>query len=537
MKSNNIKLKHNLMTDMLEELWNLRDLEIYCKDGTFSCSGIFFTTMFPSLRIVLETVHQQEDCPALSIPDVGVRDLEQLLSSVCTKQEVISPAPSIHFLLKNYDQGRTQTKVDCVKSYLDEDMVKSEIIDDVEDDYDGVDNFDAIEPVKIEIKSVSKKPQKSTKVKKAKQLKVTDEDYDYDPHLADDKYGNIEKKPPRTLQYPILRFDYTDISCQICDLTWTSEQAMFNHVFYNHGPQPQSNCPECDSIFVTHKELKKHMQTEHEEKSPCTECGKLLTKQQMKTHVLSHIEVKEVECSECSKLFKSKFHLESHFMKVHGDASGKKWKNGMRMSDWAERCDKVCNCGLVFRTGTEQKEHYKLVHQGCIKCSKCDKILSASRIDSHKCVPGRKRYELPCPICGKVFLTHGGLKYHNENVHGDAKFSCEICGKIFTSESLCKQHVDRFHKELTACTICGAVVKYMKLHMRTVHTSDSEKNFNCEFCGKGFQASGKLEKHRMNMHLKLRPHVCRYGCGVAYNDHSNRNQHEKKKHGALFSQK
>ena len=120
---------------MLEELWNLRDLEIYCKDGTFSCSGIFFTMMFPSLRTVLERVHQQEDCPALSIPDVGVRDLEQLLSSVCNKQEVISPAPSIHFLLKNYDQGKTQTKVDCVKSYLEEDMVKSEIIDDVEDYY------------------------------------------------------------------------------------------------------------------------------------------------------------------------------------------------------------------------------------------------------------------------------------------------------------------------------------------------------------------------------------------------------------------
>ena len=67
--------------------------------------------------------------------------------------------------------------------------------------------------------------------------------------------------------------------------------------------------------------------------------------------------------------------------------------------------------------------------------------------------------------------------------------------------------------------------------VKTVQTSDTEKNFNSEFCGKAFQASGKLEKHQMNMHLKLRPHVCsrRHGCGVAYSNHSNRNLHDNKK--------
>ena len=44
-----------------------------------------------------------------------------------------------------------------------------------------------------------------------------------------------------------------------------------------------------------------------------------------------------------------------------------------------------------------------------------------------------------------------------------------------------------------------------------------------------------LESHRMSMHLKLRPHYCRYGCDMSYNDTSNRNQHEKRVHGQLFT--
>jgi len=59
--------------------------------------------------------------------------------------------------------------------------------------------------------------------------------------------------------------------------------------------------------------------------------------------------------------------------------------------------------------------------------------------------------------------------------------------------------------------------------------------FQCQDCGKGFMAPHKLEIHRMNIHLKLRPYKCRYGCAFSYNDSSNRNAHEKKTHGKLFT--
>ena len=38
----------------------------------------------------------------------------------------------------------------------------------------------------------------------------------------------------------------------------------------------------------------------------------------------------------------------------------------------------------------------------------------------------------------------------------------------------------------------------------------------------------------MNVHLRLRPFKCRYGCEFGYNDPANRNSHERKKHGKIY---
>ena len=70
--------------------------------------------------------------------------------------------------------------------------------------------------------------------------------------------------------------------------------------------------------------------------------------------------------------------------------------------------------------------------------------------------------------------------------------------------------------------------------MKTVHTPDELKKFQCKHCGKGFWLQNALDIHIMNMHLKLKPYNCRYGCEISYNDKSNRNHHERRKHGKLF---
>ena len=90
------------------------------------------------------------------------------------------------------------------------------------------------------------------------------------------------------------------------------------------------------------------------------------------------------------------------------------------------------------------------------------------------------------------------------------------------------------HEEKKPCPECNTLVRNIDEHMRNIHTLDKDKAFVCKDCGKGFILRKCLDKHIMNVHLKLRPYNCRYGCEFAYNDSSNRNAHERKTHGKLF---
>ena len=74
----------------------------------------------------------------------------------------------------------------------------------------------------------------------------------------------------------------------------------------------------------------------------------------------------------------------------------------------------------------------------------------------------------------------------------------------------------------------------MLKHVSIMHQSDDKKPYRCNDCGKGFVRSNSLKTHQMNVHIKARPYACRFGCGAAYNDSSNRGHHERKKHGRNF---
>ena len=139
-----------------------------------------------------------------------------------------------------------------------------------------------------------------------------------------------------------------------------------------------------------------------------------------------------------------------------------------------------------------------------------------------------------CNICGAEVYN---IKVHVQSVHTIQSRShfCHICEKGFKEKEVLTKHINGVHAERKPCPHCGQKVRLLDDHIMSVHTPDELKPFQCSECTKGFISKIQLKKHQMNVHLKLRPYKCRYGCDDSYNDSSNRNSHEKKKHGKLFT--
>ena len=100
-----------------------------------------------------------------------------------------------------------------------------------------------------------------------------------------------------------------------------------------------------------------------------------------------------------------------------------------------------------------------------------------------------------------------------------------------------KAHTKKVHKP-EVCQICGKTGKMLKRHLENVHVDDSEKKVKCEQCEKVFIGASHLRFHQMSVHFKTRPYRFRYGCidNIGYNEHRNRNSHERKRHGKAFKE-
>ena len=167
-------------------------------------------------------------------------------------------------------------------------------------------------------------------------------------------------------------------------------------------------------------------------------------------------------------------------------------------------------------------------------CEECGKVyhnknsLGVHRHREHR-QSGQKNTgttSFSCEECGKICHNKNSLYIHrHRHKKAGQKYTCDECGKQFDLEDSFKKHL-RVHQPMTQCPQCGKMVRNIRQHISISHTEDDQKRVQCQDCGKGFARKDYLDKHIMNVHLKLRPHKCRYeGCDMSYNDYSNRDQH------------
>ena len=554
---------HNaFVADLLVESLKNQDLTIFCSNGRFHCNQFLFSTIFPGIRQTIDTSFSQEDVPlSMTIPDISVKDLTEFFNNIYSRESNLNPSSGIKYLLQLSKNILPKQSVSDLRAdpheRLGENYVKKELDFSDGEEFDKVqseeESFrDEGEPVKLNItrKKINIKKRSRKKLQSGDSDSDCNRDIKDDPYVSEDEEDQkINKKQKgddgsgnktsmtRTKHH---KFAFKSLRCTICEVTWKCKTDMWRHVYEIHGPHPLENltCYDCNVVLGSPGRLRSHIRRGHPPLTlPCPECGLVFSTKELRVHMKTH---DMIQCKECGDKFTSKLRLKKHTIAVHG---GKNYSK-MTKSELVKECDLKCRCNIKFESVIEKIHHFKLVHLDDFKpCPICGKPVNNRGTNTkHDClevVEEKKKKKAEeahiCQLCGKIFNKHASLGYHNRTIHSQNQVTCQMCGKIFDHEIALKSHIFRMHREILPCEICGAMVKDMKGHLHTVHLHNSEKRHQCPHCDKGFADSTELKRHIMNAHLKLRPYRCRYGCDMAYNDRSNMRQHEKRRHGAVWT--
>ena len=250
--------------------------------------------------------------------------------------------------------------------------------------------------------------------------------------------------------------------------------------------------------------------------------------------------IMKITCPICGKVFERKDNVENY--KKHYR------RHEMDMKD--------CGCNITFQGKKEKVFHILTVHEGGHGCATCYAVLkSAHSLEEHNKIHEKSQEKVlkceHCPYETQLGVRRKGvqrLRLHELNKHINVKpetgereremFNCSICEKDgntkqFGSRGLLNKHLREVHSPKT-CSICGLFVKSLQSHLDNIHTDEGNKKFQCEDCGKGFVEKYRLTQHRESIHLGVQ-FPCRYDkCERVYRNQSNRNAHEKKRHGNNF---
>jgi len=301
--------------------------------------------------------------------------------------------------------------------------------------------------------------------------------------------------------------------------------------------------------FYDYQRKWQHMQVVHFSKHACFETVRCAETFDTSEDLQKHIEVKHTgneygrlqhfDCGDCGKQFNKLTVPNFHDLKKEIE----KHKRMHSVLNFSCYCPEVTsvkpgqefgahgfNFSVIFR---EKEKHMLVVHEGYFGC-KAKRCLKSFRTPDE--LLGHMKYhrKYVCHLCG-FEATDVQLMYHKREVHEKTTFPCEDCGKPFVTNAHKDMHKRKVHVRKVTCEVCGANVKDLTRHTDAVHTSDEDKKFQCKDCNKGFLSKILLRIHEDSVHTEAPQHQCRYGCKNRYRNHSNRNAHERKRHGQIWN--
>ncbi|KAL5277017.1 hypothetical protein ACFFRR_002310 [Megaselia abdita] len=307
--------------------------------------------------------------------------------------------------------------------------------------------------------------------------------------------------------------------CKICGDERTNKQDHINH-FLNHPGVLPWKCKvlNCSHIFCDFSSLKDHLSSHSDEdiniskKFICKYCPSTFSVENKKNeHQNKHVTLQNevhVNCYLCESIFFTErfrySHLQSHHnillptlpedLWFHCDLCNKffmgKDNIKIHIDNHSKKREHDCQyCSGSFKEMATKVSHEQLhnpENEVLLKCDLCEKsylntiLLSQHLKKQHGAKYNEKRHSanIPpfiCDLCGKIFQTQSGFKYHELDHKGEKLFKCQYCSTSFVR--LC--HKNNHEKR---------------------HKPGSEKLHKCDLCGDTFLTSKSMNSHLKNDH-------------------------------------
>ncbi|XP_039439492.1 zinc finger protein 91-like [Culex pipiens pallens] len=386
--------------------------------------------------------------------------------------------------------------------------------------------------------------------------------------FASEDYLRQHRDTTHPVQPPSMFEDQHPFLCMQCNAGFSDANALTEHVAKN-SQQNHYYCRGCKYILWEGRELVKHRYLVHgqpadgeddevgrlfdeEPMGPFRCCGCTLifySEAELIEHrQLQHATVESVatsfqfQCEHCHRVF-DKLAL----FREHQD----KFRNLLY------RC-KIADCNFRSEKRLTIKEHvspfvshnrvpppaniklFQCCVDGCFFDDASYWTVTKHVVASHPEVRAANagQYQgskFSCQACGMGFEVKTARDYHVRRRRDQQQMACDQCPRVFGGKIALSAHKIRYHgnaarkaNERSICNICGKQVSVynMRAHL-DVH--NDVRRWRCTECPAAFNYKTLLQKHAFS-HSGLNTAVCRYGCGKAYRQTTDRNRHEKLVH-------
>ncbi|XP_064465520.1 zinc finger protein 423-like isoform X2 [Ornithodoros turicata] len=345
---------------------------------------------------------------------------------------------------------------------------------------------------------------------------------------TDDVVQNLSVKP-RPVE------SRKDSKCDICDQTFASDAALFNHRRQTHNVRGSSSsstsqkslnslsllCAYCNEPCKSRSDLENHMKshTASPTKHKCNICDEVCpSATTLAEHKLTHCKVTNGStCAGCREVLRTEEQFVSH-VTSHGGGPGLPLP-----------CV-ICRQTLMSEVELRIHARFHVVQNDATTQSTACCVCEQQMPPSNLIITGRQENGMQsfmckdcfhakgtpsrCPECRVKFESPVDLEHHRKLVHATGTFQCIKCQKSFSSEDEIEAHVATHvlqEGSVHECRLCRSVFESpakLQCHLIEHTFQGCRTGFSCYLCSVIFTAPHLLQGHMLSHGLQARPYDC-----------------------------